>query len=110
MNTASQIVDNRTTYPGGKSGAGVFQAIINRIPPHRVYIESFLGAGGILRHKRPAQISIGVDIDPAVTEAWEKFLAGNPASQDLGSGDGGCIHILSLPAIPFLMTYDFQGG
>jgi hypothetical protein len=33
------------TYPGGKGGAGVYQMIINQIPPHRVYIEPFLGGG-----------------------------------------------------------------
>jgi DNA adenine methylase len=33
-------------YPGGKSGAGVYQTIINLMPPHTVYIEPFLGGGG----------------------------------------------------------------
>jgi len=51
------------TYPGGKSGAGVFQRIINLMPPHRVYVEPFLGGGAILRHKRLAQVSIGIDKD-----------------------------------------------
>lgn len=51
------------TYPGGKSGAGVYQRIINLIPPHRVYIEAFVGGGAILRHKRPADVSIAIDAD-----------------------------------------------
>ena len=51
------------TYPGGKSGAGVYQRIINLIPPHRVYIEPFLGGAAILRHKRPADVSIAIDAD-----------------------------------------------
>ena len=42
------------TYPGGKNGAGVYQAIINQMPPHRRYIEPFVGGGAILLHKRPA--------------------------------------------------------
>jgi hypothetical protein len=33
------------SYPGGKNGLGVYQAIINRMPPHQVYIEPFLGLG-----------------------------------------------------------------
>lgn len=33
------------TYKGGKAGAGVYQQIINQIPPHDVYIEPFLGGG-----------------------------------------------------------------
>jgi hypothetical protein len=59
------------TYPGGKNGAGVYQQIINQIPPHRIYIEPFLGAGAIMRLKRPADHSIGVDIDYAVMQTFE---------------------------------------
>ena len=52
------------TYPGGKAASGVYQQIINQIPPHQVYIEPFLGGGAILRIKRPAPIAnIGIDID-----------------------------------------------
>jgi len=49
-------------YPGGKQGAGTFQRIINLIPPHKFYIEPFLGGGAIMRLKRPAGSSIGIDI------------------------------------------------
>lgn len=31
------------TYPGGKSGAGVYQTIINQMPPHQLYVEPFAG-------------------------------------------------------------------
>ena len=51
------------TYPGGKGSAGVYQTIINQIPPHHTYIEAFLGGGAILRRKRPAIINIGIEID-----------------------------------------------
>jgi site-specific DNA-adenine methylase len=44
-------------YIGGKSQAGVYQRIINLIPPHRVYVEPFLGGGAILRLKSPAEVS-----------------------------------------------------
>lgn len=53
-----------SSFPGGKSGAGVYQSIINQMPPHDVYIEPFLGSGGIMRHKLPAKTNIGIDIDP----------------------------------------------
>lgn len=59
-----------STYPGGKSGSGVYQAIINQLPPHRLYIEAFLGSGAIMRFKRPAISSIGIDSDAAVTAAF----------------------------------------
>jgi hypothetical protein len=49
-------------YPGGKAGAGVYQTIINLMPPHDVYIEPFLGGGAVMRLKRPARLNIGVDL------------------------------------------------
>ena len=52
------------SYPGGKSGAGTFQRIISQIPPHHLYVEPFVGGGAILRHKRPAAMSFGYDLDP----------------------------------------------
>lgn len=62
------------TYPGGKLGAGTFQRIINQIPPHRIYIEPFVGGGAILLKKRPAKESIAYDLDSGVIarlcEAW----------------------------------------
>lgn len=50
-------------YPGGKGGAGVYQTIINQIPPHETYIEPFAGGAAIMRRKRPARCSIAVDLD-----------------------------------------------
>ena len=55
-----------TTYPGGKNGSGVYQQIINQIPPHSLYIEPFLGSGAIFRMKRPALYSILIDLDASV--------------------------------------------
>jgi len=51
------------SYPGGKNGSGVYQRIISQMPPHEVYIEPFLGAGAIMRLKRPAKLNIGIDLD-----------------------------------------------
>jgi DNA adenine methylase len=65
------------SYPGGKGGAGVYQAIINQMPPHDVYIEPFLGFGTILKRKRPAPIaSIGIDADADVALARTGDTAG----------------------------------
>jgi hypothetical protein len=53
-----------TTYPGGKNGSGVYQAIINQMPPHDIYVEGFLGSGAVMRAKRPAPLAnIGIDSD-----------------------------------------------
>lgn len=57
-------------YPGGKNGSGVAQAIINQIPPHRVYIEAFLGSGAVLRLKKPAETSYGIEADAEVVSKW----------------------------------------
>lgn len=52
-----------TSYTGGKGAPGIYQTIINQMPPHRVYVEAFLGAGSVLRHKRPAESTIGIERD-----------------------------------------------
>ena len=48
-------------YPGGKAGAGVYQAIINQLPPHDTYIEPFAGGAAIASMKRPARRTVLVD-------------------------------------------------
>src|SRR5216684_1286815 len=63
-------------YPGGKNGAGVYQRIISLMPPHRVYIEPFLGGGAVWRLKLPAAVNIGLDLDPRVIAAWPRAGAG----------------------------------
>ncbi len=62
------------TYPGGKNGSGVYQQLINLIPPHHIYIEAFLGGGALMRAKRPAIKNIGIDINPAVIMEWHRNL------------------------------------
>lgn len=48
---------------GTKGGSGVWQRIISEMPPHRVYIEPFWGRGTIARAKKPAEYTIGCDLD-----------------------------------------------
>lgn len=57
-------------WPGGKDGAGVAQRLINEIPPHEVFVSPFLGDCAILRRKRPARVSVGIDLDRANIERW----------------------------------------
>ena len=89
------------TYPGGKAGAGVYQQIINQIPPHKTYIEPFLGGGAVLLHKRPAVASIGIDIDAAVADWWETDRL---LEKTLPGGTFICDD-----AISFLKSYAWQG-
>ncbi|MFC1864072.1 DNA adenine methylase [Thermodesulfobacteriota bacterium] len=81
-------------YPGGKGG--VFQRLINLMPPHEVYIESYLGGGAVMRNKRPAGRNIGIEIDPKVIKMWEDI---NQTGFDLIHSD----------AITFLTSYPFTG-
>ena len=60
-----------TTYFGGKGGDGVFQTIINQIPPHSCFYSMFLGHDAILRYKLPACFNTGIDIDNKVIKKWK---------------------------------------
>jgi len=46
-------------YPGSKGG--VYQRLINLMPPHEVYIETHLGGGAVIRKKKPAKKNIGLN-------------------------------------------------
>lgn len=83
------------SYPGGKNGAGVYQKIINLMPPHTVYIEPFLGGGAIMRNKKMAWKSIGIDKDQG---AINSFSGDFSVETQVGCG------------IEFLEGYDYKGG
>jgi hypothetical protein len=75
----------------------VYQWIINHVPPHRVYIEPFLGDGAVLRMKRPSEQSIGVEINPAVVETrWQ-------------SHDVPGLTVICGDALEVLASYDWRG-
>lgn len=85
------------TYPGGKAGAGIYHKIINLMPPHRTYIEPFLGGGAILRLKRPAEQNIGLDLD---LQALSAFKAS--AAAIAKNGEAGSITVIHGDGIRFL--------
>jgi len=65
-------------YPGSKNGNGVWQTIINNLPPHDVFVEAFAGSAIVTRKKRPARSTIVIDSDAAVTAALTThFLPAN---------------------------------
>ena len=84
-------------YPGGKNAAGTYQRIINQIPPHTLYVEPFLGSGAILRHKRPAAKSLGVDLDPG---ALARFADAVPALPGLLLVRGDALQVLAIGTLP----------
>lgn len=71
--TIDAIERGASSYPGGKSGSGVFQRLINLIPPHRVLIVPFAGKCGVTRRIRPAEHTIVIDKDPEICEWWSKW-------------------------------------
>lgn len=84
------------SYPGGKAGDGVYQKIINQMPPHRVYIEAFLGGGAVMLKKRPSIVSIGIDSDAAVIQAFSET-------------DHYPVELWNTDAVQWLKTYLWKG-
>lgn len=77
------------TYPGGKSGAGVYQRLINEIPPHDLLVVAFAGRCGVTRRIRPASRTVIIDRDPDVLDwwdAWQRSPHGRPV--ELHEADG----------------------
>ena len=102
-------------YPGGKNAAGVYQRIINLMPPHRVYIEPFLGGGTIMRLKRPAVVNIGVELDSWALEQFTAALAGNDAARAVAAStmapNRGDVtpRLITGDGLEFLARYKFLG-
>jgi len=65
------------SYNGGKNGSGVYQALINLIPPHDVFVTGFAGYCGVLANKAPAATNIIIDLDNDVLDKWRPLL-GSP--------------------------------
>lgn len=61
---ASRRVNAPFTYYGGKMGLA--RRILSLLPPHRVYMEPFLGSGAVLFAKRPTIHEIVNDLDGSV--------------------------------------------
>ena len=83
-------------YPGGKGASGAFQQVINQIPPHRVYLELFVGGGAVFRHKLPAASSVLADLDADVARHWLELAPPNTT-------------ILQGDALQILSSYPWVG-
>ena len=88
------------SYNGGKGASGVHQQIINKMPKHRVYIETHLGGGSILVKKKPAECTIAIEIDTAVIQNFMRY--------SIADYSGG-ISFVNENCINFLQTYNFKG-
>jgi hypothetical protein len=91
----------RMAYPGGKGGAGVYQTVINLMPPHDTFVEAFLGSGALMRHKRPATLNIGIDRDAEAIRALAESGIAEPGDTRFRFEIGD--------ALTFLRSYRFVG-
>lgn len=82
-------------YPGGKGKC--YQHVINLMPPHSVYIETHLGGGSVLRHKRPAKRNIAIEVDERVLAAWNSEAGALP------------LEVVHSRAEDFLTRFPFAG-
>jgi DNA adenine methylase len=57
-------------YDGGKGLS--YREIVNLMPRHDKYIETHLGGGAVMRHKRPAKHQTGIDLNPSVISNWQR--------------------------------------
>lgn len=80
------------SYPGGKGKC--FQQLINLMPPHHTYIEGYLGAGAVIKNKKPSQRTIGIDIDPTVLASW--------------TGCTDNIELIEADAVSYLESFEFS--
>lgn len=90
-------------YLGSKNISGLYQAIINIMPPHDIYIEPFLGTGYIMRKKMPALYSIGIDKNKNCIDAFDYpavFKSKEPGPE---------IELINGDAFEFLSEYEFKG-
>ena len=81
-------------YAGGKGR--LWRTIVAMMPPHDVYIESHLGGGAVLRNKKLAQHSIGIDVDPEVIASARAWTIPN-------------LDLYETDAASFLSDYHFTG-
>lgn len=82
-------------FSGGKGIT--FKRLINRMPPHEVYIESHLGGGAVIRNKKPALRNIGIEIDPKVLAKWREE-------------DKNGLEIIQDDGVQYLKQYQFIGN
>ncbi len=81
-------------YLGAKTGSGVYQAIINLIPPHDTYIELFLGTGAVLDRKAKSNREIGIDLNNDCIKAFKKNRPD--------------VELYNIDAFEFINSFEFE--
>lgn len=89
-------------YLGAKNGSGVYQAIINLMPPHDTYIEAFLGTGAVMCRKGPAARSIGLDKNQRCIDGFD--------STGLVAAGYVVPELICTDAINFMAEFDYAAA
>jgi hypothetical protein len=85
-------------YPGAKNVMS--RAIINQMPPHRVFIEPFMGSAVIMQTKLAALQNIGIDRDPLMVGRAQSWMATRAT---------GSYEAIVADSLDWLERYSFQG-
>jgi len=68
-------------WPGGKRL--MVKRILLRIPPHRVYVEPFVGAGHVYWAKEPSKVEVINDLDPGLMKWYQDLKKRSRFSCDM---------------------------
>lgn len=95
-------------YYGAKNGSGVYQAIVNLIPPHDTFIDGFLGTGAILKRKAPAIRDIGIDLYKPCIEGFSyTAIEHNKFHKGIFQYDPNRFKLLNTDIFKYLAKFDF---
>ncbi len=97
------------SYPGGKSGAGIYQRLINLIPPHDLFMSPFAGHCGVARNIKPSRTMTVIDRDPNVIAWWGKWTQKHDRSPiQVIHGNG--LDVLGLASTRYLILQSWRSG
>lgn len=68
-------------WPGGKRL--MVKNILLRIPPHRIYVEPFVGAGHVYWAKEPSKVEVINDLDPGLMKWYQDLKKRSRFSCDM---------------------------
>ncbi|MCG7551586.1 DNA adenine methylase [Pseudoalteromonas sp. Of7M-16] len=81
-------------YLGAKGASGLYQAIINVMPPHDTYVEGFLGTGYVMKQKAPARRNIGLDLSKTCIDSFDYAAA----------------EVYQISFFEYLRTFDYKNN
>lgn len=100
-------------YPGTKGGSGVWQWLINHVPPCEEFVEPFAGRMTVARKfNNPPPRRIGIEIDPITFEETRELIGGVQELSGLVTQNGASFREQFLATYgrePHQYTMLFQG-